>query len=87
MASGNVVARVLRIPVNDAFNITDAFMKLTSGGIETGEVVASHPFIRAHGSSSEELEPQYALRATAGQEAKTMLRTLATQLGNTTKLE
>ena len=87
MVSGNIVARVLRIPVDDAFGVTDAFVELTSGGAETGEVAASHPFIRAHGSSPEELEPQYALRATAGEEVKTMLHTLAEQLRNTTKLE
>jgi hypothetical protein len=80
MASGCVVARVLRIPVGDAFNVTDAFLKLTSGGAEIGEVIASHPFIRAHAKAPEELVPQYALRAS---EAKGMLVTLAEQFGKT----
>jgi hypothetical protein len=83
MASGCVVARVLRIPVGDAFNVTNAFLKLTSGGAEIGEVIASHPFIRAHAKTPEELAPQYALRASAGKEAKLMLDVLTEQFGET----
>jgi hypothetical protein len=80
MLRNNVVARVLRIPFNDSFSVTDTFVKLTSDAVEIGEIFASHPFIRAHRSSPEELSPEYALRASADTEAKEMLETLAVEL-------
>ena len=55
MLRNNVVARVLRIPFNDNFSVTETFVKLTSGAVGIGEIFASHPFIRAHGRSPEEL--------------------------------
>lgn len=80
MLGNNVVARVLRIPFNDSFSVTDTFVKVTSGAVEIGEIFASHPFIRAHHSSPEELSPEYALRESAGTKAKEMLETLAVEL-------
>ncbi|CAJ1959765.1 unnamed protein product [Cylindrotheca closterium] len=42
------VSKVLRIPTNDEFGLTEAFWELTGVHDEMSEVLASHSFLGAH---------------------------------------
>jgi len=78
LMNGSSVEKVLRIPSDDAFGLTDAFMDLTKQG-DMGEVYASHYFLRNYN----ETEVRKSLRSSAGQGDKgtpaNMLATLKSQ--------
>jgi hypothetical protein len=75
-----IVGKVLRIPTDDKFNLSKQFRAITSPGLETEELLASHSFIRAFDGDDEVLDSQRALRAVPSEEAKSMLDKLKGQL-------
>jgi hypothetical protein len=48
LTRGEIVSKVLRIPTNDAFGLSEGFLDLTTGQDEMPEVLASHSFLGAH---------------------------------------
>ena len=52
VASGSVVSQVLRIPTNDVFGLSEAYLDLTTMQDEMSEVLASHSFLGAHSEAT-----------------------------------
>jgi hypothetical protein len=75
-----IVAKILRIPMDDEFTLSKQFLAVTSPGLETEELLASHSFIRAFHGDENELKPENALRAEPSKEATRMLKELQGQL-------
>ncbi|CAJ1958383.1 unnamed protein product [Cylindrotheca closterium] len=54
LEEGMAVSKVLRIPTNDIFELTEAFWELTGVHDEMSEVLASHSFLGAHQEADSE---------------------------------
>ncbi|CAJ1956157.1 unnamed protein product [Cylindrotheca closterium] len=54
LEEGMAVSKVLRIPTNDIFGLTEAFWELTGVQDEMSEVLASHSFLGAHREADSE---------------------------------
>ncbi|CAJ1959763.1 unnamed protein product [Cylindrotheca closterium] len=54
LEEGMAVSKVLRIPTNDEFGLTEAFWELTGVHDEMSEVLASHSFLGAHREADSE---------------------------------
>jgi hypothetical protein len=48
LKKGETVSKVLRIPTDDVFGLSEGFLDLTTGQDEMSEVLASHSFLGAH---------------------------------------
>jgi hypothetical protein len=77
-----VIAKVLRIDVNDTFGISRAIIEATTDSQEMQEIYTSHWMIRAHANDSPGLEVRNSLRSpgTKIREGFAFLETLVRQL-------
>ena len=82
LVANKIVTKVLRIPSDDEFSISEHFRAATSDVEQVEELLASHAFIRAFDGDEEDLSPDLALRANAPQEATEMLGALKVALKN-----
>lgn len=58
-----VVSNAIFVPHDDYFGLSKAFKAMTPTAQVYAELLASHPFIMAHGANSEELNSSKAMRA------------------------
>jgi hypothetical protein len=76
----NFVARVLRVRSDDKFGLLAQFRAMTSPGLETEELFASHSFIRAFDGDNKQLGPKNAIRSDAVVAVQKTLDLLKNQL-------
>jgi hypothetical protein len=82
LVANKIVTKVLRIPSDDEFSISEHFRAATPDVEQVEELLASHAFIRAFDGDEVDLSPDFALRANAPQEATEMLGALKVALKN-----
>jgi hypothetical protein len=64
--NGRVIAKAVRVPTNDQFQLTDAFLQMTPDSQVNSELFSSHSFIMAHGGDdSKDLLAENAVCATS----------------------
>ena len=82
LVANKIVTKVLRIPSDDEFSISEHFSAATSDVEQVEELLSSHALIRAFDGDEEDLSSDLALRANAPQEATEMLGALKVALKN-----
>eukprot|EP00428_Durinskia_dybowskii_P045785 CAMPEP_0170350938 /NCGR_PEP_ID=MMETSP0116_2-20130129/76767_1 /TAXON_ID=400756 /ORGANISM="Durinskia baltica, Strain CSIRO CS-38" /LENGTH=142 /DNA_ID=CAMNT_0010604837 /DNA_START=300 /DNA_END=729 /DNA_ORIENTATION=- len=64
LADGNLVVRAVRVPSNDKFGLTKAFMEITPAAEIESELFSCHTYLNAYGQTDNDpyLEAENALR-------------------------
>jgi hypothetical protein len=89
MEESKVIAKVLRVDVNDAFGISRAMIDVTSDGQEKSEVFNSHWMVRAHANCSEYKFAPCSMRKNKSRkrESYVFLSTLTKQLKKASRMK